>query len=199
MHSRRCHNLLDPSLVVADVRIWQVRGLLLDRYVNIGGQVLVHLLDDVLKIIIPVIFFDWLEHLGYEEKIRNELGRGQKEWVLSHVVADGTHQLLIEANEAGVAFKLLDVAVVVGRSTGVRLAFEYITAVAAPFTIVVVDVGFVILFLVFLLGVLDGFDLLKHLEHVVILVPLLGSDVVLRGDKELEYFPDLCLLMPTHL
>lgn len=75
MHSFLVDQLLNPPLVILDMRIRQIRCCLLDWNINVGRQVLVDFSNDLLQIVISIVLFDRLEHFGDEQEIRNELWR----------------------------------------------------------------------------------------------------------------------------
>ena len=113
-------NLLAATLFLA-AALRHVRRLLPDRQIHICREAFIHFLDDLLEVGVPLILFDALEDLRDKQQVRNEPGCRQEKRVLSHVVAQAPHHLLVESDHVSVRLQLPDVAVVVAAaSAGVR-------------------------------------------------------------------------------
>ena len=92
---------------------WQVRSLLSNRNINIRWQILVYLLDYRFEIRVSIFFLYAEEDFWDKEQVWDELWCGQKQRMLDHIVAQSTHHLLVEPYHSCMAFKLIDMAVVV--------------------------------------------------------------------------------------
>lgn len=76
MHLHGTNNLVALGTFLASSSlVGQVGSVLADRYVNVRRKVLVDFLNDLLQVIIALLFFNRLQHLGDEEQVRDELGR----------------------------------------------------------------------------------------------------------------------------
>lgn len=69
MHPILVHNFFYPPLVVLNARIGQVGRRLLYGNVDISWQILIDLLNDLLQVVVPLILFDGLQHLGHKQQI----------------------------------------------------------------------------------------------------------------------------------
>ena len=88
--------------------------------------------------------------------------------MISHVIADGSHQLLVEADHSCVTLQLLDVSIIescVGTSCiGFILFFDDLVAPGATFTRFELRLS--------CWAQAQSFDLLEHFKHVNLLVNL---------------------------
>ena len=101
---------------------WQVRSLLPNWNINIRWKILVYLLDYRFEIRVSIFFLYAEEDFWDKEQVWDELWCGQKQRMLDHIVAQSTHHLLVEPYHSCMAFKLIDMAVVVWvRTSGVGL------------------------------------------------------------------------------
>lgn len=111
--------LADPlaAALLPATALRNVGRLLPDWQIDICRKALVHLLDDLLEVGVPIVLLDALEDLRDEEKVANESRCRQEKRVFRHVVAQASHDLLVEADHMCVRLQLLDVAVVVAAAT----------------------------------------------------------------------------------